>query len=225
MPARPSRKVIALEGAALALAMAVAIWRNWDGDNSWNLPLFGLLLAVSIVSDVTAVETPASRVKVSSSFLAIVTATVFLGEAPAALIGVTTILAGWLRTRYSRNDLLINLVTYSWFPLLSGMAFDAVVTATGTARQDDLFYLLVFGLFVLALLIDFLLIAAYSCYVERSRLLPKVRRALVPLLPSELASAVLAVGVAYLYIEVGLATVALFAIVLLTFQYLIGALL
>ena len=52
-----------------------------------------------------------------------------------------------------------------------------------------------------------------------------MRRGLVPVLPSELASAVLAVGIAYLYIEIGLATVALFAIVLVTFQYLIGALL
>jgi putative nucleotidyltransferase with HDIG domain len=225
MPARPSRKVIGLEVGALVVAVALAIWRNWDGDTSWNLPLFGLLLAVSIVSDLTAVETPASRVKVSSSFLSIVTATVFLGETPAALIGVTTILAGWLRTRYSGNDLLINLVTYSWFPLLSGMAFDAVVTATGTTQRDDFFYLLVFGLFVVALLIDFLVIAIYSCYVERSRLTTKIRRTIVPVLPSELASAVLAVGVAYLYIEVGLATVALFAIVLVTSQYLLGALL
>jgi putative nucleotidyltransferase with HDIG domain len=47
----------------------------------------------------------------------------------------------------------------------------------------------------------------------------------VPLLPSELASALLAVGTAYLYVKIGLATVALFAIALLTFQYLIGVLL
>jgi putative nucleotidyltransferase with HDIG domain len=225
MAKRPSRAVITLELVALALALALAVWRNWDGQSSWDLSLFGLLLAVSIVGDLTAVETSANRVKVSSSFLAIVTATVFLGEAPAVLIGVATILTGWLRSRYPREDLLINLVTYTWFPLLAGIAFSTAMDATGAGQGDDAFYLLVFFLFVVALLIDFALIAVYSCYVERSRLSVKFRTVLAPVLPSELASAALAVGIAYLYIEVGLATVALFAIVLVTFQYLIGALL
>ncbi len=225
MAGRPSRRAIAIEVAALVLAMGVAVWRNWAGDTDWNLSLFGLLLALSMAGDVLALSTSSRSLKVSSSFLAIVTAVVFLGEAPAAVIGVVTILAGWLRFRYPREDLLINLVTYAWFPLLSGMAFYAVLHATQTTQQDDLFYLLVFGLIVVANLIDFLLIAGYSCYVEGGSLATKVRRGLVPVLPSELASAVLAVGIAYLYIEIGLATVALFAIVLVTFQYLIGALL
>jgi putative nucleotidyltransferase with HDIG domain len=225
MPTRPSRRVIGLEAVALGIGIGLAIWRHWEGDTNWNPALFGLLLGVSIISDLTAIETPASRVKVSSSFLAIVTAIVFLGESPAALIAVATILAGWARSRYPQEDLLINLVTYTWFPLLAGMAFIGLVDATGINQGEDGFYLLVFSLFVIALLIDFALIAAYSCYVERSRLSVKIRRALVPLLPSELASAALAVGIAYLYIEVGLATVALFAVVLVTFQYLIGALL
>jgi putative nucleotidyltransferase with HDIG domain len=228
MSARPSRRVITLEVAALVIAVVVAILRA--GHSDWNLSLFGLLLALSVFSDLTAVDTPASRVKVSSSFLAIVTAAVFLGETPAAVIGVATILAGWLRARwvrarYTTDDLLINLVTYTWFPLLSGLALNAAVTATGTTHQDTFFYLLVVGVYVLALLIDFMLIALYSCHVERTRLSTEIRRAVAPLLPAAMASVVLAVGVAYLYIEVGLATVALFAIVLVTFQYLIGALL
>ncbi len=224
MPTRPSRRVIGLELVALGLAVAVAVWRNWDGSTDWNLPLFGLLLAVSVAGDVTALETSATRVKASSSFLAIVTAIVFLGETPAALIGVVTIMIGWARSRYPREDLLINLVTYTWFPLLAGIGFDTVMSSTATGRGDDAFYLLVFCLFLVALLLDFVLIAAYSSYVEGTRLSTKVRRVLVPVLPSELASALLGVGIAYLYVEIGLATVALFAIVLITFQYLLGAL-
>ena len=53
----------------------------------------------------------------------------------------------------------------------------------------------------------------------------KVRRALGPVLPSELASALLAVGIARAYVDVGLPALALFGVVLLTFQYLLGALL
>ena len=69
------------------------------------------------------------------------------------------------------------------------------------------------------------MIAAYSCYLERSSFLDKVRVALLPLLPSELMAALMAVGVAYLYVQVGIAGVALFGVVLVTFQYLLGALL
>ena len=223
MPGRPSKRVVTLELVALAAAVAVAFWNN--GESNWDLPLLGILLATSVAGDLTAVDTPTSRVKISSSFLTIVTATVFLGATPAALIGVATIFAGWLRFRYAATILLINLVTFAWFPLLSGIAFHASLQEIGIAQTDSLFYLCVFGLFVIALAIDFIVIAGYFSYVEGTRLSAKARRALAPLLPSELASALLAVGVAYLYVELGLPTVALFAVVVIVFQYLIGALL
>ncbi len=223
MPGRPSNRVVTLELAALAAAVAVAFWSN--GESNWDLPLLGILLATSVVGDLTAVDTPTSRVKISSSFLTIVTATVFLGATPAALIGVATIFAGWARFRYAATILLINLVTFAWFPLLSGIAFHASLQEIGIAQTDSLFYLCVFGLFVIALAIDFILIAGYFSYAEGTRFSAKARRALVPLLPSELASALLAVGVAYLYVQFGLPTVALFAVVVIVFQYLIGALL
>jgi hypothetical protein len=42
-----------------------------------------------------------------------------------------------------------------------------------------------------------------------------VRRALLPLLPSELASAVLTAGIAFAYVELGLPALALFGVVVL----------
>ena len=98
MPGRPSKRVITLELAALAAAVAVAAWLN--GDSNWDLALFAILLATSVAGELTAVDTPASRMVISSSFLTIVTATVFLGETPAAAIGVATMGAGFLRFRY-----------------------------------------------------------------------------------------------------------------------------
>jgi putative nucleotidyltransferase with HDIG domain len=223
MPGRPTRAVIALELFALALAAGVAVLRAGDAD--WDVALLMTLLIVSVGGDLTAVDTATSRVKLSSSFLAIVVAVVFLGETPAALIGVVTILAGWTRWRYSREDLLINLVTYAWFPLLSGLAFHEVVDATGVSDTEPGFYLLIVGLFAGALLLDFTTIAGYSSYVEGSRLGPKVRRSLVPLLPSEVASGLIAIAIAYVYVRLGTASVALFGVVIIAFQMLIGALL
>jgi putative nucleotidyltransferase with HDIG domain len=223
MTARPTRTVILLELGALALAAGFALLQA--GGANWDLALVGVLLAVSVVGDLTALDTPTSRVKLSSSFLAIVVAAVLLGESPAAVIGVLTILVGWVRARYAPSDLLINLVTYAWFPLIAGSAFHEVVQGQGLDAAETSYYLAVLGAFALALFIDFLAIAGYTAYVEGSNLGTKVRRSLLPLLPSELASALLALGVVYAYKQEGVAAVALFGVLIITFQYLIGALL
>lgn len=223
MPGRPTRTVVLLELCALVLAVAIAALRAGEAD--WDVPLFATLLALSLVSDLSAVQSATSRVKVAGSFLAIVIAVVFLGETPAALIGVITIVVGWVSLRYSPQDLLINLVTYAWFPLAAGIAFHEGLQALGIVEGGSGFYLLVLGVFVIALVIDTLLIAGYSAYVEGGSLRTKLRRILGPVLPSELASACFAVGFAWAYVELGLGTLTLFAAVLLIFQYLIGALL
>jgi putative nucleotidyltransferase with HDIG domain len=223
VPGRPSRRLIGVMAAALVVAVAVAV--PLDADSNWNLPALFTLLAIAVVSDLTAIDTPAGRVKISASFLAIVTAIVFLGEVPAALLATLTIVAGWSRDRYAHHYLLNNLVTYAWFPLLSGVAFHWTLDATGTGDTDALFYLLVLGLFALALALNFTLIASYACYVEGSSFTAKVRRALVPILPSELASAFLAVGVASAYVEIGVPALGLLGALLVVFQYLISALL
>jgi putative nucleotidyltransferase with HDIG domain len=208
--------------AGLALVTAAAIWRSPSAN--WDLPLFCILLGFSVFSDLTAISTT-SKVKISGSFLALVLAMVFLGGTPAAVIGVLTILAGWLRWRDEGHYLLNNLLTYATFPLVSGIAFHEIVESSHVTENDASFYALIFGVFLVALAINFTMIASYSCYLDGSSFFAKVRTALFPLLPSELAAALMAVGVAYLYVQVGLAGVALFGVVLVTFQYLLGALL
>jgi putative nucleotidyltransferase with HDIG domain len=213
---------IAIMVAGLALVAAVAFWRAPSAQ--WNLPLFCILLGFSVFSDLTAISTT-SKVKISGSFLALVLAMVFLGGTPAAVIGVLTILAGWLRWRDAGHYLLNNVLTYATFPLVSGIAFHEIVDSGGVAESDASFYALIFAIFLVALAINFTMIASYSCYLDRSSFFVKVRAALFPLLPSELAAALMAVGVAYLYVQLGLAGVAMFGVVLVTFQYLLGALL
>jgi putative nucleotidyltransferase with HDIG domain len=220
---RPSRAVIYAEFVAVAAAVALAIFT--DGMSNWDLALLGTLTAISVISDLIAIETRVRQVVVSASFLTIVIGAVFLGGGPAALMGVITILAGWVKHRYPPRHLLINLVTYAWFPLLAGIAFGVIDDAGMVETGSAIFYLLIFGVFVLALAIDFGLIAGYSCYEERSSFVTKIRRALLPLLPSELASAMLAIGVAFAYVQVGTEAVALLGVLVLVFQYLVGALL
>jgi putative nucleotidyltransferase with HDIG domain len=223
MAERPSRRVLGLELVALVAAVAVAIWANRD--SNWDLALFAVLLASSVVGDLTALDAPSRAGKISSSFLAIFVAIVLLGPTPAATIGVTTIVVGWLRWRYSRLFLLSNLVAYAWFPLVSGIAFYATLRATGTAQGAGGFYLLVLALFAIALLLNYTITVGYRSYVERTGLFRQLARTLVPVLPSELIAGLIAVGITYAFVQVGLAMVVILILGLIVLQYLIGALL
>jgi putative nucleotidyltransferase with HDIG domain len=220
---QPSPSSQGVQLAALIAAAVVAVLSS--GSVDWNLPLALALAACAIISDLTAANTATAKLKVSGSFLALVLAMVLLGGPPAALIGVITIAVGWLRWREERHYLLQNLVAYAWFPLIGGLAFTEARDALALGRTDLGFDGLVFATFVLALALNFLLTAGYQCYLERVSLVAKARAALVPLLPSELFTALIAVFVVYLYLRVGLAAIALLAVVLAGFQHLLGQLL
>jgi putative nucleotidyltransferase with HDIG domain len=218
---RPSRSVIAAEVVCIGAVAVVSAWRTQLAN--WDLGLLSVLLAFSIFSDLTAVRAE-SKLLISGSFLALVIAMVFLGGAPAALLGVVTILAGWLRWRDESHYLLNNLVTYAVFPIVGGILFREVVDALGLTPSDPAFYVCVFALFQFALALNFLMIASYGCYIERSSFRAKLS-VLPPVLPSEFASAMLAVAVAFIYHVIGISAIALFGVVLITFQYLLGQLL
>ena len=223
MQGRPTRTVIAAEW--LLLACAIAAGTLLAGDANWDPALFAILLASSVASDLRAIEITAHKVSVSGSFLAIVTAIVLMGAAPAALIGVITTLSSWVATRYAATDVLVNVVVYASFPLIAGAGFEAGVDSFGLDPLHVSYYLLVFALFMTALAIDFVAISAYTSYVERSSFGARIRRFLMPVMPSELAAAMLTLGITFAYAKLGLPAVLLFTIVLLVFQYLVRELL
>ena len=68
-----------------------------------------------------------SHLKISGNFLAIVLAMVFLGGTPAALIGLISILVGWIRFRETCTTCWSTRCTFITFPLVVGVAFQEVV--------------------------------------------------------------------------------------------------
>jgi hypothetical protein len=158
LTARPTRAAIGVQLVALAAAVALGIARG--PSSTWDLPLIALLAGIAAISDLTAVETPAHRIKVSGSFLTIVVAIVLVGASAAAIVSVVSIAVGWTRTRYPARHLLINLVNYAWFPLIAGAAFEGFDSATGLSRHEPAYYLAVFALSLVALAINFAVLAA-----------------------------------------------------------------
>jgi putative nucleotidyltransferase with HDIG domain len=204
-----------LVGIGCAAVLAVAT----EGTGSWDPALFVTIAGFAIAGDLLAIDT-GLKVKVSGSFLALVLAMVFLGGPQAAAIGVLTIAFGWLRWREKLPQLINNIHSYIWFPLLGGLAFHAVSGATNATGTTGLFYALVFLTFFFALAINFLIIAANRSLITGVSIGHQFRRIVVPVFTSEVTAALLAVGVAYLYVKIGLVAIGLFGVVLFTFQHL-----
>jgi putative nucleotidyltransferase with HDIG domain len=219
---RPSHLALAAQVAALLAAIGIGILAAPAGN--WDLSLMAVLFVFAAVSDVTAFAMP-SRIKVSGNMVSLILAVVFLGGTPAAAIGAATILVGWFKWRDPSHYFLSNLLTFITFPLVGGIGFHAMVQTSGVTSTDAGFYLLVVATFFVALLLNFSMIAGYSCYVERDSFWRRVQTVLVPVLPSELTTALMCVAIVYIYDAVGVTAVALAAVTLLTFQHLLGQLL
>ena len=221
MPAR-SRRLLAVEALVLIVAGAIAAVDSTAAD--WRpLKLFGVLLALALASDLLAVQHREQRI--SGAFLALVLAMALLGPAPAAAIGVISVLVDQLRARNPLGRLITNLATWATFPLIGGLLIDWAVEGWNISEEDVAFYLLIFGAFLVANLLNFLGIAGDYVFHTRGSLAREFRTIFLPVLPSELVSAVLCVLVAYVYVENGFWALSLLAVVLVTFQYLLRQLL
>jgi putative nucleotidyltransferase with HDIG domain len=221
MPVR-SKRLLACEIALLVAAGVVAAVVSTAAD--WQpSELFAVLLALAVGSDLLVVQHKAQRI--SGSFLAIVLAMALLGPAPAAAIGVLAVLVDQVRARNPLPRLITNLATWATFPLVGGLLIDWAEGTFGVSEEDFAFSLLVLGAFMVANLLNFLGIAGDYAFHNRVSLAGEVRTIFVPVLPSELVSALLCVLVAAVYVEVGFAALALLVVVLVVFQYLLRELL
>jgi diguanylate cyclase (GGDEF)-like protein len=218
-PARePGRGLFLAQALAPLLAGAVA-WRTAGADR-WSLAALVLLAAFAIAGEL-AMQESSGRMEVSSSFLALILASVILGPGPAALIGAVAITASWLRFRWEPHVFVHNLTNFTWCPLLGGLFFYEISRLAHLGSSSPEHYLLVFVTYLVTLGANFLFVAGYRCYLERSSLVAKTREMLLPVLAAELATALLTLVGAFGFDQLGVAGLALFGLVLGIFQYLV----
>src|SRR5262249_3782322 len=108
---------------------------------------------------------------------------------------------------------------------VGAIAFAHASDALNLTPNDPGYYSLVFLLFFLALCLNFAWVASYTSHVTGEPVVALARRILPPVIPSELVSAVFAVGLVRFYEDVGLIAIVFFAILLGTFQYILRELL
>jgi putative nucleotidyltransferase with HDIG domain len=210
--------ILAAQLAVLSAAVVIAAIASTAAD--WAQPELAILLFVlAVVSDVLTVEMRGLRV--SGAFFAVVLAMVLLGPAPAVAIGAGCTLVDAAISRLSFMKTVNNVTVWAAFPLIGGLLSDAV--ARSLAPESMWFYGAVVLIFMTTNITNFLMVAAFRRVVFGVRIPASVRTVYLTVLPSEFATSLLTAAVAYGYERLGVGAVALAALVLGVFQYLIWA--
>jgi putative nucleotidyltransferase with HDIG domain len=216
---RRKETILATQAAGLIAAAIVAVLASEAAD--WHpFSLVLVLFALAVVSDFMTVQV--RSIHVSGAFFAVALAMVLLGPAPAGLIGATATVATAAFQRRPADVAFSNAAVWGFFPVLGGLMADAL----GVGATDDAvwFCAVVVMVYLATNLLNFVIIAAYlhaagGGFRMWSNGVPLYRT----LLPSDIATALLTAAVAYGYMRLGIGAVALAAVVLVVFQYLIWA--
>jgi putative nucleotidyltransferase with HDIG domain len=210
--------ILAAQLAALIAAITAAVVTFEAAD--WRpLSLVLVLFALAVASDVMIVEMKGLRL--SGAFLSIVLAMVLLGPAPAVAIGIGSTVVYAAISHRPFVKVLNDAAVWSIFPLIGAL----VAEGLGIDTTDDSvrFCAIVVLVFMVTNVINFVLVALYHRVVGGVSLWSSVRSVYLTMLPSELATALLTATVAYAYQRLGIGAVALAAVVLVVFQYLLWA--
>src|SRR3954447_8055078 len=214
------RRLMAVsQGVLLVLALAATVLLSDEAQ--WTpLPLTGLLALLVLGSDFLVLD--AKRFRIGGSFTGWVPGWGCVGPAPAAVLGLASALVDAARRRVRGTYLLNNLLTYTTLPLLGGLALHALKLAD---VQEGGYAVAVFCVFLTANALNFLMIAGHTRLLRGGSLIEMLRTVFIPVLPWEIASAVMTAMAVYGFEVYGAGIIGLFALALGVYQLLLRALL
>jgi putative nucleotidyltransferase with HDIG domain len=221
LPVTRQRSLTAAHLVIIAAVTSTAVLLRDAGQWNDDGELFLLLLGLACISGALPL-TVRPGFRVSGSFLALVLAMALLGPVPAMVIGFAIIAFDSIRTRPDISRLAGNLATYATFPMLGGLLVWAAVRWLDVAPDSLGFALLVLAVFMVTNFLNFLLVALDFAVVDGQSIVGMARSIYMPVLPVEFACGLLTAGVAFTYQRLGVAAVALLAVVGLVFQFLLS---
>jgi putative nucleotidyltransferase with HDIG domain len=194
-------------GGSLLLAGSVAATVIVAQPGEWHpLGLVLLLAVLALVGQHLQVMIRAQAV--NAAFVAVVLAMCLLGPAPA----VTFALAAMIYTSAKRGlpavGWLANLSSHAAFPLAGALIVRALVgdvhNPHNHATRGFTFAAVVFGVFLVTLTLNILLIAVFKRVFWGRSVRDQIQQLFIPTLPAELAAALLTVVAALAYTNFGL---------------------
>src|ERR1035441_6324599 len=192
--------------------------------DEWHPPqLAVLLMAMTLASDRLTVRMGGQNL--SASFVALVLVMTLLGPVPAAAFGAVVLILDSPTNPRPAGVWLSNMATYVGFLVLGGVLTQALVGDVHLARNQAAvrsvsFAAIVFGIFVVTNLLNFMLNAIQQRVLRDRSILGQVRSLLLPVLPGQLAAAPLAAILAVAYTNLGYPMLVGVVAVILIFQYL-----
>jgi len=202
--------------AALGAACALSTADQWQ-----PVGLVVLIAALSVGSHLFPFET--GNLRICGSFMSLVLAMALLGPAPAVAIAVTAVIVDGIRRRQPRRLVFSDVAAYAVFPLAGALMMQEIAGADEFAPGDIAFGFILVGVFMATNLLNFLLIVGPDVHLHPGKLARAFVTTFVPMVPWELASAIVTALTACAYRVYGLGALSLLAAMLFIFQYLLRA--
>jgi putative nucleotidyltransferase with HDIG domain len=221
------RLYIAFEIATLGGVLAAAVATSRIGD--WH-PAYLVVFLFGLTAVGQRLIIPLGKGQLTGAFIALVLTMSLLGPAPAMVFGVGVIVVSSVRRRLPWELALNNVFTLATYPFVGAMTVRLVVgdvhdPRNVAATRGVTFALLVFAVFLIALAVNFGLIAVHYRVTEGKSLIRQTRELFIPFLPGECAAAALAAVLAVAYTNLGFPVLLGAVLVLIIFQGLARALL
>jgi putative nucleotidyltransferase with HDIG domain len=206
-----------VQAAVFVLAGLLAAATTRAGD--WQPEGLLVVLAVgTAVSGLYPIEI--KGVRAAGCSIGIVLAAALLGPAPAAVVGVLSQIAMSARRRPPLQTTVCNVMVFTVFPLAAGFLI-RLAADLGLTLGDFGLPATVFAAFLAANFLNFLLLELDLMLTAGHKFRRDVVEVYVPVLPVEIASALLTGSLVAIYSEIGMGFTVLLAVVGLVFQYLL----
>lgn len=221
-PRTRRRDTLLVAGQSLLLAGAVTGAVLGTGAADWEpVSLFAALLALALVGQFLSLQT--GTVQIGPAFIATALAMALLGPAPAAVIAVAAVLAWSAKARTPWPLVFNNVVALTTYPVAGALLFQALGDPGAETSASFSTAVIVFGVYLVTNYLNFLLIVGYLCLRDGASLILATRRLYLPVVPWEVATGALTAGTVLAYQEVGLLAVAMLAIMLVSYRYLLSS--
>jgi putative nucleotidyltransferase with HDIG domain len=202
--------LVVLVGALLTSA------GTWD-DRPFDPVTFGLLLAMVLLAE--GFSTAVGRIQISGSFLGLLLSMAILGPSQAAIVGFAVAAMDIVRERPRPAAAAVNMASWTASAVAGGVVM-LWLSGLGTWEiAEPEFALALLAGFVVAMAVNSAASFGFLKAVDGVSLRAQVRDVLVPILPSELATGLLAAVILFAYGQVG--PVALGLLGALFFLYLV----
>jgi len=201
----------------LALGVLAGTYAPSVDGRAFDPVAFGMLLAMVLLAE--CFSTGVGRIQISGSFLGLVVAMAVLGPAQGAVIGLLAAVLDAVRVRPRLAAAAVNAVSWTAAPLAGGIAIVQLADLLGTDLAELEFSLPLLVGFAVAMAVNMVASFGFIRVADGVPIGVQLRDVFLPIVPTELATALLAAIIVFAYGRLG--PIALGLLGALFFLYLV----